>query len=179
MKTITIVFVLAIPLVISAQTSNKRSNITIQFLATSTHVEWKNFRPGHTFFIIQVSTEHKVFEQAYGFYPHDGNKNLFVGVKGILIDEITKEPDQLSEVTEVFTKQISFEDRDNIYKAVEKWNELQNESSIDISNYNLFLRNCTDFIDHIAKSIRLKRPNRALYYIPESYIRELKRLNSD
>jgi len=109
---------------------------------------------------------------AYGLYPKDGAaaivRSLFGPVPGKIVAESLASKTSYRLIVQVDSTQFA------AAEAVrqEKW------SKVLESKYELLVTDCTTFVSDIAGAIHLKRPERAEYLLPESFLKEMMKLNN-
>jgi hypothetical protein len=148
---------------------------------------------GHIFMIISIPTLHGPKEDAYGFYseasvtPVKENataieklQNIKLQIRGpgltrsefrcgvkddcnVKSDDDRKELKRFSESVDSVRIPITEDQRKKIIGEVETW---------DHAEYNLFTKNCNDFISAVAEDLKYPSPDRLL--VPEMYLKALK-----
>ena len=109
---------------------------------------------------------------AYWLYPKDGAaaivRSLFGPVPGKFVAESLASKTSYRLIVQVDSTQFF------ATEAVrqEKW------SKVLESKYELLVTDCTTFVSDIAGAIHLKRPERTEYLLPESFLREMIKLNN-
>ena len=162
-----------------ASANSDPAEIHVMFLAAPVKVAWKDFSPGHAFFIISLHINSGIKEESYGFYPDSEQKNWFIGGPGVIENEFKKNPKRLSVVEDSFSCMIDETKRKKIYQVIYDWNKERSTNNIDTKDYNLFVRNCIDFIDKILESIEMTRPKRNPIQTPVQYLNELSKIHGD
>ncbi|MEI8289916.1 MAG: hypothetical protein WCH99_10620 [Verrucomicrobiota bacterium] len=108
---------------------------------------------------------------AFGLYPKGGAaaiaKSMFGPVPGKIVEESLASKTTYRLIVQVDSTQYAAAEK----VRVKKWNTVME------NKYELLVTDCTTFISDVAREIKLKRPERAEYMFPESFLREMIRLN--
>lgn len=123
--------------------------------------------PGHAYVVwgIEDAANARSSQQSFGFYPDpdDSSKVVFRSVPGRLLDEATQG------VPSSFLT-------GRLIARVNKQPYIDTQSQIDVwqtSEYNLYSRNCINFVHAVATTLGLFPPEVETFTTPTSYLEQL------
>jgi hypothetical protein len=175
------------------------SDATLQFVARPPQILVPGHATsltGHAFLIISLKTNFGPKEEIFGFYPVSNSLGGIIKGPGMLKADYRCGPNddcgpdnkaqlmkRLSEVKESVTVPVSLDEVKTVYGVINKWDgkgtigaDDRQIPGPDAKQYNLFDRNCIDFLAAVAGSLGYPVPGRPETQTPVEFLQAFKPL---
>lgn len=122
---------------------------------------------GHVFMCISTNLSGGSKEDCYGFYKRGtAKKEWFIGGTD-LVNEFKRQPIRFPSVSASYVVPITLAQRNQIHQTMGTWK---------VDDYNLFSKNCIDFVDSVLALVGAERPSRSSTQTPTQYVSTLRTL---